>query len=287
MYSWNANPILWAVGTPGSGAWPLTAAWCLGATKGAAVAVFGSQPPTGDGKTLRHPGREADPECGRPRGSRPAHEARLSEQEEQAARRRAMFRMHDDGHGRCHGKWSPAPPRRRHAALQSASSRRLGFVRECVDGVDDDRGLVDQEPAGGECAAYRLVRVCVQRLGELHVPVGRGPGGLGVVGPPVRGARGARGTSAGRFFARALRRGLELGLRVEAGQLSTSDSRSMHRPGRLLDQLIEELLDLVGGGGIGRPDAGSRRRGRSFLAPAARPTNSPVGRAGRAPRART
>ena len=35
-----------------------------------------------------------------------AHEARLLEQEEQAAEAAAMFRMHDDGHGKCHGKFT-------------------------------------------------------------------------------------------------------------------------------------------------------------------------------------
>jgi hypothetical protein len=35
-----------------------------------------------------------------------AHEARLLEKEEQAAEAAAMFRMHDDGHGQCHGKFT-------------------------------------------------------------------------------------------------------------------------------------------------------------------------------------
>ena len=43
-----------------------------------------------------------------------AHEARLLEQEERAAEAAAMFRMHDDGHGRCHGKFTISS---RHGAM--------------------------------------------------------------------------------------------------------------------------------------------------------------------------
>ncbi len=43
-----------------------------------------------------------------------AHEARLLEREEQEAEAAAMFRMHDDGHGRCHGKFTISS---RHAAM--------------------------------------------------------------------------------------------------------------------------------------------------------------------------
>ncbi len=47
-------------------------------------------------------------------GAADAHEAKLLEQEEQAAAAAAMFRMHDDGHGRCHGKFTITS---RHAAM--------------------------------------------------------------------------------------------------------------------------------------------------------------------------
>jgi hypothetical protein len=43
-----------------------------------------------------------------------AHEAKLLEQEEQAAEAAAMFRMHDDGHGKAHGKFTISS---RHGAM--------------------------------------------------------------------------------------------------------------------------------------------------------------------------
>ncbi len=65
-----------------------------------------------DAKTLRVLGKRIleviDP------AAADAHEARLLEQEEQAADAAAMFRMHDDGHGRCHGKFTISS---RHAAM--------------------------------------------------------------------------------------------------------------------------------------------------------------------------
>ncbi len=65
-----------------------------------------------DAKTLRIRGKRilevVDP------AAADAHEARLLEQEQQAAEAAAMFWMHDDGHGRCHGKFTISS---RHAAM--------------------------------------------------------------------------------------------------------------------------------------------------------------------------
>jgi hypothetical protein len=65
-----------------------------------------------DAKTLRILGRRilevVDP------AAADAHEARLLEKEEQAAEAAAMFRMHDDGHGKCHGKFTISS---RHGAI--------------------------------------------------------------------------------------------------------------------------------------------------------------------------
>jgi hypothetical protein len=65
-----------------------------------------------DAKTLRILGKRilevVDP------AAADAHEAKLLEQEEQAAEAAAMFRMHDDGHGKCHGKFTISS---RHGAI--------------------------------------------------------------------------------------------------------------------------------------------------------------------------
>jgi hypothetical protein len=74
----------------------------------------------------------------------------------------------------------------------SEADRRVEVVGERGDGVDDDVGLVEQQPAGGEGVADGLV-VTGQGGGQPGGAVRIGPGGAGVVGPPGGGRSGALG----------------------------------------------------------------------------------------------
>ena len=75
-----------------------------------------------------------------------AHEARLLEKEEQDAEAAAMFRMHDDGHGQCHGKFTISS---RHGAMlkKALLAKAAPKHRAAVDG---------HAPEPGQPTAHRM-----------------------------------------------------------------------------------------------------------------------------------
>ena len=97
-----------------------------------------------DAKTLRILGKRIleviDP------AAADAHEAKLLEKEEQAAEAAAMFRMHDDGHGRCHGKFTISC---RHGAMlkKALLAKAAPKHRTAVDG---------HAPEPGQPTAHRM-----------------------------------------------------------------------------------------------------------------------------------
>ena len=97
-----------------------------------------------DAKTLRVLGKRIleviDP------AAADAHEAKLLEKEEQAAEAAAMFRMHDDGHGRCHGKFTISS---RHGAMlkKALLAKAAPKHKAAVDG---------HAPEPGQPTAHRM-----------------------------------------------------------------------------------------------------------------------------------
>ena len=114
----------------------------LGRAEGAAVAARPSH--DHDAKTLRVLGKRIleviDP------AAADAHEAKLLEKEEQAAEAAAMFRMHDDGHGKCHGKFTIST---RHGAMlkKALLAKAAPKHRAAVDG---------HAPEPGQPTAHRM-----------------------------------------------------------------------------------------------------------------------------------
>ncbi len=76
-----------------------------------------------------------------------AHEAKLLEQEELEADAAAMFRMHDDGHGRCHGKFTISS---RHAAMlrKALLAKAAPRHQAAVTGHAPEPGPADSAPDG-------------------------------------------------------------------------------------------------------------------------------------------
>ena len=98
-----------------------------------------------DAKALRILGRRildvVAPEVGE------AHEAQVLEREEREAAAAAVFRMHEDGHGKCHGRFTISS---RHGAMLKKSLLAIAAPkhRAATDGQAPEPGRPSAQPAG-------------------------------------------------------------------------------------------------------------------------------------------
>ena len=133
--------------------------------------------------------------------------------------------------------------------LARGDDRGVDVVGECLDGGDDDAGLVGEHVTGSEGGAEGSV-LAVQGRGELDLAVGLGLGLAGLVRPPHGGGGGAGLIADGGGVGVGGDAELELGeAGGEAGELDQGGGclGVGHRPGGLVGELVEAGVDVGSG----------------------------------------